>query len=774
MDQIESFYWKLLLVWLGCHLLILGSEAAATAASLATTTTTTSAVTTTSIDPGKAFLRRRCRTFDHLVPRNSPAVQFDSDLFNSTTTGGIIPSRGMLAILDPVVGYTQDHCHVCPGMDLSTFKEFSNTVTKPSPANTHAVIFMESYAMSDSMISIAAGLIMAGSRVTFIVDNDLPSDHTWIVQALTERLPCRRQFFATNMLLFKRLLGISRKLKQCPEEQLDPTKNSIGDYILCKFQNAMPTTTALITQLHSIGNPSVLITDATSIAGILVAEKQLMPAIVLVENGNRFLQHILGSPENSMDRYSRWNPIYWYTAFTIALHNTLRSMDMTSAFVQLNRIRVDHGMRRIRRMSDLWLGSIVLVTDPIVANVWRVTLPYLLIMPQPLLPPCIACTEILSSQQSEMINTTITTTTTTTPPIITTLTPTTTSIPSVVVSVPFVDDADGRRNSRRLYNGIEMARRSIRDIVLSHNDNHDDDDAEVCASHQLPPLLPRRDCRMREDAFQLIPVRSILGNGAGLFSSLPPDYVTSEENNLLDCLSRHQPKVFVTVCNAANAWVQTLGIPTLCLVPKWTAEQIATQFLKLWNNGKNGLLMKNDTLNQKEDALVWTVDLIESVGRLNTDQGLIWKNGRELSWYMLVFLEAKGFVKFDDNTFTHERSLLELLLICFAWLILGMSVLSIAFKETASIQKFRQRWFNQHRNDQSLSILVFAHDFWFRLHDLDMLTALWTGWASDQLSRLDELLKTSSSSSSKGQAAGGVEQSDHQTRRKRNASKKRH
>jgi hypothetical protein len=230
----------------------------------------------------------------------------------------------------------------------------------------------------------------------------------------------------------------------CPRALLvDPTTQSPGDIILCNIQNAEVTVNALTEVLQKVIDPSVFVMDATCFAGMLVAERWNIPTVLMVEQAEVFLRYVLGAPKvpttssgdgggglfiTIMSQLQYFNPRFWYQTITSAMQDRLNSLDLTSSFIALNRVRARYKMGRLRLLTNIWRvgGGVLLINsqtthnpnqdnlnsnnmkgrqkrtssdaDTDVANTdiadesgWRHILPNSYTIPDPLLPPCIAC-----------------------------------------------------------------------------------------------------------------------------------------------------------------------------------------------------------------------------------------------------------------------------------------------------------------------------------------------------------------------------------------------
>lgn len=710
MESHTSCCWRLFAAWFVCVLLLLTASSAK-----------------------DQF--RRCRR------RRSPA-QGPHPILNVTVADALdaadwVPGRGGTQTISySLQEFYNSTCRVCPKEKQT---RLDNGVLEAAYNKTHTVVLLESTEMQDKAFIATAGLLSAGCPVTLITGPNMPHDHNWIMDAVLEQIPCEQQSLASLLLGLKRIVVADASVFPCPFDLLDPVKMSPGDNILCTIQNSLPIAAALSAQLKTILHPSVLIIDAASVSGLLVAERERLPAVLLVEHGSAFLRHVLGAPDCYRNERSVLSPGFWYSAFASGIQDRLNALDLTSAFVALNRIRTYLGLTRVRHVADLWRagGNVLLVTEDS-SLAWRSVLPNLFSMPEPLLPPCIPCTEVQPASVADN------------------------SLPKIVLAVPFDNDDGGRLSARRLMQGFEIVRRSIRGFLL---------DDDICDDKQQANSF----CWNGPTDFQVVPVET------NVPVVLLPDYCTAkQETEFLDSLARHQPVAIVSLCSAANTWIKSLGPPVLCLESAWEPIDIAFRLMNLWHNNQNPGRghVKPATVDKTErtpeiDGLDWVVNLVEQLGRLQSRSGKTWRNGWEIGRQVLESLNESGFsASNSDDTDPEIPSPVGALVVFLAWLILVCAMLYIPFKDKASLQKFRLRRLHHHRSYHKLTMSAIANDFWFRLPDLDRLWNLWRSWFSDQLSRWDQTIGTAALSS---KTAEVVDQNNHHhSRRRRNASKKRH
>ena len=677
---------------------------------------------------------------------------------NVTDNIALLPGKGRTQITttttttsswNPLDEYRDRPCQQCAGrQDFLTqqqkFNDANFELRRRQDNKTHAVILLESAVMQDKIFSIAASLLTFGYPVTFVTGPAIPYDHLWIVDVIFQQIPCDRHPVASSLIGFKKIVVADASVFPCPAEMLDTSKNSPGDVILCSIQNSVPIAAALNAQLRTIFLPVVLIFDATSVAGLLVAERELIPAVVLVENGSSFLRHVLGTPGNQHLRAdharSVLSPGYWMSLVASGFQDRLNSIDLTNAFIQLNKIRTYLNMRRVRHVADLWRagGSLMLVTDEF-NLAWQDVLPNLLLMPSPLLPACIPCTDAPTVDVSNK------------------------TLPAIVVYLSFAHEDEGRLASRRLMQGLEIARQSIRALALEHDTC---DDGGLTGSTL---------CWSGPNDFQIVPVPLASSSDPNI---LLPSFYAAPETQFLDSLARHQPLAIVSVCNATNAWIRKLGSPVLCLKSTWKPREIAFRLMSLWHSelifNKRRSSQLSTPSSPEIDGMEWIVVLVEQIGMLKISaSGRLWRNGWEMGRSVLDKATALGLVDASDECSEAEStSALHALALLLAWIILACATFYIPFRDASYLQKFRMRRLNQLRSYQGYSISSHINYVWLRLPELDRMWDQWGEWLSNQLSSWDENFVALDEKTAN--FSDVVEQNNTHARRKRNTTKKRH
>jgi hypothetical protein len=282
---------------------------------------------------------RRCR---NLSIENRT---IDRDTADTNTTTSLLVSHALQDYYDSV-------CEMCQKRDttVQTLKFLAN--------KTRAVVLLTHQTTFEKLIIAAAGLLTSGSRVTIITGPNIPEHHR-IQQLLFQHIPCEKHIIASVLLTFK---SFSMEESQICPSIVDSTI-SPGDIILCSMQNAVQAVEALLALMATSSQPGVLVLDATSVAGLLVAERELIPTLMILENAGDFLRQALGAHESRTG--SLFSPRVWYNKLLTGIQDRLNSLDLTSSFVALNRVRSRLQLARVRHIADLWRagGNIVLTSD---------------------------------------------------------------------------------------------------------------------------------------------------------------------------------------------------------------------------------------------------------------------------------------------------------------------------------------------------------------------------------------------------------------------------
>lgn len=764
---------------------------------------------------------RRCRELNR--PPSSESI--DESILLST-----------IPIVSPLQGFYNSTCDLCPNSYTVT-----DTISLSVNINkTRAVVFATSASPSfEKILIVTAGLLSSKSHVTIVTGPNMP-DPTLIRQVLFQHVPCDQHLIASMLLDFKQL-HIDSKQLPCPRMVADPATQSPGDILLCNIQNADILFNSFNSVLQRITKPSVLLMDAACIAGMLAAEKWKIPAVLIVDNPEVLLRHILGSPKidfrnkidihnNTLDEWNNdgliesltdlfryLNPRKLFQIITSSIQDRLNSMDLTSSFMALNRVRTRLKLHRIRLIPDMYQvgGSILLahrhttiikhanpkrtlgsdsdiyhdnvIVQTIEGLSWTHILENLYTIPDPLLPPCIACiSNPVTTRRDKNVPINKKTVSSGKLNENDSISLRNDNIPTIVLSVAFRNDERGRSGSRRLMLGFWLARKSVNKLsrkscningTIANNTNcwNGPSDFQIVRPGTMPEVLPPGNDNINDQDDK---IRS-------------PSFITAEETTYLDTLSRHQPIAMVSVCDNSNTWTQSLGPPVLCLDTSWPARKIAIELVKVLKNLNSKMKIEtNNNTNSKstnsgkkfsnslttpngQDGLEWIVSVVEMLSELREEKKDEW----ETSWQMgqdvsvkLKELSGNEGVEENRSNYYHEteESLFDILLVYLAWFIFISSIIYLPINNYAMTIRFlRNRRFagfkgnNQKYNNSSncfsvnssidentsniqnqqyryqlhdgVNLTTIGQEIYFRLPDLDLAWNMFTSWIHETL-----------------------------------------
>jgi hypothetical protein len=696
---------------------------------------------------------RRCRpSATQTSPVEATTTNWTRNELDADEAGYAAPTIYSLALQELYAS----HCEKCPEhlpSPETTLRVFSN--------KTRVVVVLTHAATLSQALVLAAGLLTSGSRVTIVLGPypGIPDQRT-IRSRLFSHIPCSSHVVASISLTFHRFAldddsdrSHDKTLHRCAvgststaaasgsgashsNHRKHRDQSSAGDILWCSLQTALPTAQALARELSLVSLPAVLVVDATFVAGLLVAERLRLPAILLVATAFDYLPPILGRGAAAMvqgaaSNNSWWALRSWYRVLATGLHDRLAALDLTSAFLALNRVRSQWQLGRVRRLADVWQasGNVLLSTDP-QALLWQDALPNVRILVDPLVPPCIPC---LSAS------------------------PTNTSLteqrqPVVFVAVDFSrDNKVARFQSRRLLQALELTRASLRELA------HTDSSSSRCN----PPLnTARRD--------NCSPFWHGLLNFTAVFPStqtwpdVPPDFVLVEDTNFLDSLARHQPMAVISSCTEGTMGTVTLGPPVLCLDWSWSARAMALHLLQLWSDQQPVASHSWIRPTLPERGLEHIVMTIEQIGLLRDRYHQTWQNGLDMNHHLrLQFSQAEGVALSTSQS----GSWLETILVFISWLICMTAAVYIWFKDNATLwQRFRLRRLHYFRNP--IPILSAMTD------EMNLVVTLCSTWTLEQIQQWEKLGVAATAASD--DARESTEHHGHLARRKRHPLKKRH
>ena len=126
-----------------------------------------------------------------------------------------------------------------------------------------------------------------------------------------------------------------------------------------------------------------------------------------------------------------------------------------------------------------------------------------------------------------------------------------------------------------------------------------------------------------------------------------PSFFSGEETTFSDLLSRHKPIAMVSICDNDNSYTHSLGPPVLCVDTYWPARKTALKLVQLLQNlysvqpielqhesdiltnlnQTTKLLSHMSTDTNRQDGLVWIIDMISKVSQLREVKRDVWDNG---------------------------------------------------------------------------------------------------------------------------------------------------
>lgn len=741
-----------------------------------------------------------------------------------------------ISVASSLQGFYDSRCEICSeklkGADKYTLTEKSNA--------TRVVVLATSATPSfEKSLIVTAGLLTAKSYVTIVMGPNMP-DPSLIRQILFQHIPCDQHFITSMLLDFKQLNVDSRQLS-CPSITADPVNQSPGDFLLCNVQNSEVIVNALNDLLHRVLRPSVFILDASCIAGMLAAEKWKIPAIVLVEHSEIFLRYVFGAPPefkisspNGMTQPTLWeivksvshnlDPRIFFVSLSGALQDRLHSLDLTNTFIALNRVRVRLKMQRLRHVTDIWKrgGNVLLANNhaTIIINQgnqgnpvktsgnysgkhhdfiavetvkrsrWSHMLQNLYTIPDPLLPPCIACTNapITTKPTNESVSIKSTIASSGKKKKIAAIGRT--QPPVIVLSIAFRNDEKGRSGSRTLILALWLALQSVKklsqfacnaDEKLSNKSScwYGPSEFQVVRPGMMPEILPPGNIPIMHYDDDIVHEKKF-------------QFISAEETTFIDTLARHRPIAMISACDSANIWTQSLGPPVLCIDTSWSARKIAASIVSLLrnlnsrkrtlidiqNSTATNITDRNDdsrksTWSVNHDGLEWIIAVVERLSTLQRKRKMDWEAGRRMSLDILSELQdlawnsRETLHQIDVNS--EEESLVGLSLVYVAWIILILFVLCLPLKyyvwtalalwlghlsRLSSVygggrlhlsgkrvnneRKCEHEAYHdfhtfQHSLNQHHSRLIIFHESYYGFVDFELAWQAWTSWIRDVL-----------------------------------------
>ncbi|GKZ00707.1 hypothetical protein MPSEU_001022700 [Mayamaea pseudoterrestris] len=637
----------------------------------------------------------------------------------------------------------QSQCQPCDfdlaaAMSSVTDLSWSSTILWPSSSshqsisllNMHVVVLLTSQQSFEKCMVTTSGLLTRGIRVTMLSAPNMPSESA-IRPALAQHMPCHLQVTAQSLLTFRTIYYNTQSLP-CNlyngggGGDYRYSLQSSGDVIYCSILNAAPLVRSMSETLALLDEPpTVLLMDATSVAGLLMAEQFLIPSLMIVEQ-TAILRHVLGDPlvrstsslQHGLTGY-HWmlwlHPVYWYRL----LQDRLTSLNLTSAFIALNRVRQTLGLQRLRTVADLWRAPGCLLWSSMPdAKQWQALQRNLLVYSGPFLPPCVPCeADLASSHRMEdqldvQLNKSFT-------PFGSSDNVTHESnalVSSVIVSAAFRDDELGRRQLRSLLNGLVLAREWIQDI-----------------NEKCPINNSSLDCWRGPQDFRIILT------GPRINDFLLPPFVSNVESAFLDVLSTFKPTAaLVSLCDPGNTWTRTLGPPVLCLDLRWSPDELARHLLDLL---QHHLTYQLDSPQQIEnDVLHKIIHVLEDLSEVKVHEGDNWSSGWEMGVDVMDQLDLAPFGYIDPADALKKRvsdRRLATWLIYPAYAVVGFASLYLVTKNwMQAIMSATPR--QRTRRHARVLFASAAYGLLARLPELDTAWTMWLAWVQDVSNQMAE------------------------------------
>jgi len=137
-------------------------------------------------------------------------------------------------------------CEICPN-------DYPSTTVRTASNKTRAVVLLTAQETFEKALTITVGLLTSGNRVTIITGPGMPEHHL-IREGIFHAIPCEKHGISSILLTFKSYTLESSGASHCD--------------ISCSLQNAVPTVEAFSAVFDQVSEPSVLVLDAMSVAGM--------------------------------------------------------------------------------------------------------------------------------------------------------------------------------------------------------------------------------------------------------------------------------------------------------------------------------------------------------------------------------------------------------------------------------------------------------------------------------------------------------------------------
>ncbi|GAX14713.1 hypothetical protein FisN_11Hh254 [Fistulifera solaris] len=554
-------------------------------------------------------------------------------------------------------------------------EESDSSLYAPEGKARIALFLVESQASFDNMISITAGLLTSGHQVTLFCQQ---SEHQ-ILHYLLSRIPCADHWRARSLLTF---------------QAFDEHPFPCNDAFPCEIQNAA----GLVKELHSKlrSDPfDLVVTDGIFVAGMVVAELLTMPTIALLEGTNYHLRKIFGPIASNQP---------WYTWLVRVIYDRLQLLDQMKEFVELNRLRTQFGLKRLRTLTDFWTRE-----NQILMTLQNVSIPKVLRIPSPLLPPCVPCLP------NEFSNTA-----THGSPIALTDTP------ALIMAVTFPDTTQGRISFRTLMQALSLARASLQEIA------------------QTSALKEDNAGRAKRWSG---PSNFIVVRWGKSFEELQPAFVITESPEYVwDSLVRHKPVVgIVTNCDGGDFdYIQNMGFPILCLERHPQSPRELGKAILKFINVENDFTTSSFNPN---DGLVWLVSLIDELTNREVHGTMEVLNERIHSLQTILFPELDSYQAYENSAITWLTLAVEYM----AWTIMISVLLYVhlkpIFHKFYPFSKRHTRRSHRDMHEKPITLTLIAEEWVDRLPELDYVFDIWKIWLWQELANFQKPKPNESNSS---------------------------
>lgn len=426
--------------------------------------------------------------------------------------------------------HDETRCEVCSASNSCLRCDKS----EPNEDPYHVIMFLSEF--QEEFLAVAAGLLDAHFLLTvqFLHESN-DTQHQDIYEEILSRVPCKsKEKVKDNLTVFNVKLAPAA----VPNENCRITSDEPLD--VCTIQAAprmMLTLEFMMLQEDIINNnnkvhggtPDLFIMDTSLVAGMLLAERNLVPVVTFGTQKSLDL---------AIEHDKDWtlNPDWgWFYSVYRILRQRYYSLTLTGAFLELNNLRTQVGLERIGS-PHTFLAPVVATFLDFQAREIAVSMgadsSSMVFLAGTLPPPCIPCIPKVSPMKKP-------------------------KKPMVLVSIPFRADPI---TIRSLLKGIILARSSL--------ERYDE-----CEWDSLT-------CRNEATYFDILWL-DYGGENMEFFPDILPAYVAREASKgLLDSLVSHPNTIAVVAhCDSQTPLVSRLGVSVLCVSQRKHTTVISKAFL---------------------------------------------------------------------------------------------------------------------------------------------------------------------------------------------------